>query len=57
MRHVSSEPPGPGQADHGVEVGAVQVDLSAGLVDQIADLHDLWLEHPVCRRVGDHEGG
>ena len=31
---VGAEPPGPGQPDEGVEVGAVDVDLPAGVVDR-----------------------
>ena len=56
VRHVGAELPGPGQADQCVQVGTVQVDLPAELVDEVADLGDLRLEHPVGGRVGDHQG-
>ncbi len=56
-RHVGAEPARAGQADQGVEVGAVEVHLAAVLVDEVADLADAVLEHAVGRRVGDHEGG
>ena len=54
---VGAELPGPGQADQGVEVGAVDVDLAAGLVHARADVGDRVLEHPVRARVGDHQRG
>ena len=54
---VAAEPAGPGHADQRVEVGAVDVDLAAVLVHDVADLDDPGLEHAVGRRVGDHEGG
>ena len=37
---VGAEAPGPGQADQRVEVGAVDVHLTAGVVDDLADLAD-----------------
>ena len=49
--------PGLGQADHGVEVGAVEVHLAAGVVHEVADLADRLLEHAVGRRVRDHQRG
>ena len=54
---VGAEPARPGQPDHRVEVRAVDVDLAAGVVHRRADLADLGLEHPVRRRVGDHDRG
>ena len=47
---------GPGQADEGIEVGAVEVHLTARVVHSGADLADRLLEHAVGRGVGDHEG-
>ena len=55
MAHVAAEPAGPGDADGGVEVGAVHVHLAAGLVHGRADVADVLLEHAVRRRVGDHQ--
>ena len=57
MAHVATEPARAGDADEGVEVGAVDVHLAAVLVDEVADLRDALLEHPVGGRVGDHERG
>ena len=59
LRWLTSAPnvPGLGQADEGVEVGAVDVDLPAGVVHGAAQLDDVVLEHAVGRRVGDHERG
>ncbi len=48
---------GPGQADLGVHVRAVHVDLSAAIVHDLADPPDLLLEHAMGGRIGDHEGG
>ncbi len=49
--------PGTGQADHRVEVRAVDVDLPAGVVHERAHLADVLLEHPVRGRVGHHDRG
>ena len=54
---VGAEPAGSGQANHGVEVGAVEVHLATGIVHGAADLADRLLEHPVGGGVGDHQGG
>ena len=54
---VGAELAGLGQADHRVEVGAVDVHLSAVAVDDLAQLTDVGLEHPVRRRVRDHRRG
>ena len=57
VAHVGPEPAGPGHADEGVEVGAVEVHLAAGLVHRGADVADGGLEHAVGRGVGHHQGG
>jgi hypothetical protein len=57
VAHVGAEAPRPGQPDHRVEVGAVDVDLPAGVVHRRADLLHLGLEHPVRRGVGQHDRG
>ncbi len=57
MRDVGAELARPGQADHRVEVRAVDVDLAAGVVHERADLADVVLEHAVGGRVGDHDRG
>ena len=56
MRDVGAELAGLRQADHGIQVGAVEIHLPARVVDKVADLGDAVLEHPVRGRVGDHEG-
>ncbi|KAG1453607.1 hypothetical protein G6F57_015691 [Rhizopus arrhizus] len=55
--HVRTELARLGHADHRVHVGAVQVDLAASLVDQIADLGHGFFEHAVRGRVGHHDRG
>ena len=52
VRHVGTEAPRRGEADERVEVRAVDVDLPAVLVDEVADLGDRDLEDAVGRRVG-----
>ncbi len=47
---VGADVTGAGQADHGVHVGAVEIDLAAVLMDDIADLPDRLLEDAVRRR-------
>ncbi|GAA3420669.1 hypothetical protein GCM10018952_64670 [Streptosporangium vulgare] len=54
---VRPELPRPGQADQRVEIGAVDVDLPAGLVHQLADPDDRLLVHAVRGRVGHHDRG
>ena len=55
MRHVRAELSGQAQPEQGVEIGAVHVDLAAGLVDHVADLDDGLLEHAVRGGVCDHQ--
>jgi len=45
----------PAEADLGVHVGAVHVNLSAVLVDDLADIGDGLLEHAARTGIGDHE--
>src|SRR6202051_4493084 len=45
------------EADLGVEVGSVEVDLATGGVDDLADLADLLFEDAVGGGVGDHDAG
>ena len=45
------------ETDHGVHVGAVDIDLAAVVMDHLADLADGLFEHPVGGRVGDHQRG
>ena len=47
----------PRQADHGVEVGAVEIDLAAMLMHQRAHVAHAFLEDAVRRRIGDHQRG
>ena len=54
---VRAEPARLGQSEQRVQVGAVDVDLAAGVVHQRAQVDDGLLEHPVGRRVGDHDRG
>ena len=55
VRHVGAELARFRHADERVEVGAVEVHLAAVVVHDVADLADLGFEHPVGRRVRDHE--
>ena len=50
MGNVGPELSGTGHTHHCVEVGAVEIDLTAVLVDDPADLFDRLLEDPVGRR-------
>ncbi|CAI6084484.1 unnamed protein product [Clonostachys chloroleuca] len=54
---VGADVAGAAEADLGVHVGAVHVDLAAVLVDDAADLLDLGLEDAKGAGVGDHDGG
>ncbi len=55
VRDVGAELAGLREADERVEVGAVDVDLAAGVVHEPADLPDRLLVHAVRRGVGDHQ--
>ena len=54
---VPAQVTGPQQSGQGVEIGAVDVDLSSGLMDQARDLGDLGFEDAVRRGVGQHDRG
>ena len=54
---VGAELAGAGMADQRVEIGAVDVHLATGFVDQGAEIADLGLEHAVRGRVRDHDRG
>ena len=43
------------EADQRVEVGAVEIDLAAMLMNERADVARAFLEHAMRRRVGDHQ--
>ena len=43
-----------GGANQGVHVGAVNVDPTPMLVDDLAQLFDIGLKHPVGAGIGDH---
>ena len=57
MRDIATELTRCAQADHGVEVGAVNIDLSTVLVHDVADVGDAFLKHAVCGRIGNHQRG
>ncbi len=54
---VAAEVAGLGESHERVEVRPVDVDLTAGGVDLVADDADIGLEDAVRRRVGDHDRG
>src|SRR5436305_478750 len=49
--------PRPRQPDLRVEIGAIEVNLPAACVDDVADGADLRLEHPMRRRICHHQHG
>ena len=57
MGHVAAERTGLAQPDQGVEVGAVDIDLPAMVVDDGAQLGDALLVDAVGGRIRDHDGG
>ena len=56
MADVGADLAGGREADLGVHVGAVHVDLAAVVVDDLADLGDALLVDAVGGRVGHHQG-
>src|SRR6266536_4652372 len=57
MRDIGAVVAGPRQPDLCIHVGAVEIDLSAIDMDDVADLADVLLEHAVRRGIGDHDSG
>ena len=55
VRHVRAEFSRSGQTHQGIEIRAVDVDLSAVRMDDVADLLDPGFEHAVRRRISDHD--
>ena len=55
MADVGAEVAGPRQADLRIHVGAVEIDLAAVGMDDVADLANMFLEHAVRRRIGNHD--
>src|SRR3546814_3492827 len=53
---VRAELAGPCKPHLRVQVRAVQIDLPARLVDDVADLGHRLLEHAMGRRIGDNDG-
>src|SRR4051812_42030425 len=54
---VGADGGGTGQADLGIHVGAVHVDLAAVLVNELTDFPDVFFEDAVGAGVGNHEAG
>ena len=57
MAHVGADVARSAEADHGVHVGAVQVDLAARRMHDVADVANSFLEHAVRRWIRDHQRG
>src|SRR5438093_9347272 len=57
MRDIGAVIAGPRQTDLRVHVGAVEIDLAAMAMNDLADLADVLLEHTMRRGIGDHDGG
>ena len=55
VAHIRADPGRAGQPHLRVHVGAVHVDLPAGLVHRLADRADIHLEHAMRARIGDHQ--
>ena len=57
MADIRADVAGAAEADLRVHVRAVHVNLSAVLVDDLADFLDALFEHAVRARIGDHQAG
>src|SRR5438874_1851729 len=57
MADISADIAGAAEADLGVHVRAVHIDLAAVGVDDAADVHNGFLEDAVSGGISDHEGG
>ena len=56
MRDVRADLARFGQPDHRIQIGPVQIDLTAEFMGDIADFAHRFLEHPMGRGIGDHAG-
>ena len=54
---VGADVAGTRQPDESVQIGAVEIDLTAMLMDDGADVLRAFLEHAVRRRIGEHQRG
>src|ERR1700674_2959189 len=57
MADIGAVIAGPRQPDLRIHVGAVEIDLAAMAMHDVADLADMLLEHAMGRGVGDHDSG
>ncbi|EHK82903.1 putative metal-dependent RNase [Rhodococcus pyridinivorans AK37] len=57
VAHIAPELARPRQTHESVEVGTVDVHLTAGVVHGTADVGDVVLVHTVRGRIGDHDRG
>src|SRR4051795_3388497 len=56
MADIGAVIAGPRQAHLRIEVGAVEIDLSAMAMHDLADVADVLLEHAMGGGIGDHDG-
>ena len=57
MADIGAVIAGPRQANLRIQIGAVEIDLPAMAVHDVADLADMFLEYAMSRRIGDHHRG
>ena len=57
VHQIGAEIAGPGDAQYGVHVRAVEINQPADVVDHFGDLGDLPVEQSQRVRIGDHEHG
>ena len=57
MADVGAVIAGPRQPDLRVQIGAIEIDLPAMAVNDVADLANMLLEHAMGGGIGDHHGG
>src|SRR6185437_12049323 len=55
MADIGAVIAGPRQPDLRIQVGAVEIDLSAMAMDDVADLANLLFEHAMGRGISDHD--
>lgn len=55
MADICADITGAAESDLGVHIGTIHVDLSAVLVDHVADLADAFFKDAMCRGISDHE--
>ena len=54
MGNITTKFSWPGQSDHRIKVGAIDIDLPSGIMHSLTDCCYMTFEYPMGRRIGNH---